>query len=200
MLKGNDGDDRKGSKVRTTNLILQNKNKMRWERRMISGIILEALCLMRSVHILCARTAALSRSKKHNMVAELCLLHTCDHGICWSMCALLERIRGIERALLEQHVRADQAKTALQALQHQQQQSATTAQQAQRRVAAAPAVVEMSWRPFKFQFVAHCGAIDSRLKDMLGVRDQGRRGDAQHPHGAHRPEDGRVCHEIRYQR
>ena len=26
---------------------------------------------------------------------------------------------------------------------------------------------ETSWRSFKFQFVAHCGAIDSRLKDLL---------------------------------
>ena len=101
---------------------------------------------------------------------------------------LLERIGGMERALLEQQARADQAATALQALQQQQQQSATTAQQAQRRAAAAQAagagasaVVdtrllsklmaldgrETSWRSFKFQFVAYCGAIDSRLKDLL---------------------------------
>ena len=26
---------------------------------------------------------------------------------------------------------------------------------------------ETSWRSFKFQFVAYCGAIDSRLKDLL---------------------------------
>ena len=76
----------------------------------------------------------------------------------------------------------------MQALQHQQQQSGTTAQQAQRRVAAAQAagvgasaVVdtrllgkplaldgrETSWRSFKFQFLAYCGAIDSHLKDLL---------------------------------
>ena len=92
------------------------------------------------------------------------------------MRALLERIGGMERALIEQQARADQATTALQALQalqQQQQQSATTAQQAQRRAAAAHAagagVVdtkllskpmafdgrETSWRMFKFQFVAH---------------------------------------------
>ena len=55
------------------------------------------------------------------------------------MRALLERIGGMERALIEQQARADQASTALQALQQQQQQSATTAQQAQRRAAAAQA-------------------------------------------------------------
>ena len=84
--------------------------------------------------------------------------------------ALLERIGGTERALIEQQARADQASTALQALQQQQQQSATTAQQAQRSAAAtqaagagASAVVdtrllskpmafggrETSWRSFK---------------------------------------------------
>ena len=89
---------------------------------------------------------------------------------------------------MEQQARADQPSTALQALQQQQQQSATTAQQAQRRAAAAQAagagasaVVdtrllskqmafdgrETSWRSFKFHFVAYCGAIDSRLKDLL---------------------------------
>ena len=94
----------------------------------------------------------------------------------------------MERALLEQQARADQAATALQALQQQQQQSATTAQQAQRRAAAAQAAGagasaavdtrllskpmafdgrETSWRSFKFHFVAYCGAIDSRLKDLL---------------------------------
>ena len=104
------------------------------------------------------------------------------------MRALLEHVGGMERALIEQQARADQASTALQALQQQQQQSATTAQQAQRRAAAvqaagagASAVVdtrllskptafdvrETSWRSFKFQFVAYCGAIDSRLKDLL---------------------------------
>ena len=104
------------------------------------------------------------------------------------MRALLERISGMERALLEQQARADQATTALQAMQHQQQQSATTGQQAQRRVPTAQAagvgasavvdtrllgkpvalgVRETSWRSFKFQFVACCGVIDSRLKDML---------------------------------
>ena len=104
------------------------------------------------------------------------------------MRALLERIGGMERALIEQQARADQASTALQALQQQQQQSATTAHQAQRRAAAAQAagagasaVVdtrllskpmafdgrETSWRSFKFQFVAYCGAIDSRLMDFL---------------------------------
>ena len=122
------------------------------------------------------------------------------------MRALLERIGGMERALLEQQARADQASTALQALQQQQQQSATTAQQAERRAAAAQAtgagasaVVdtrllskpmafdgrETSWRSFKFQFVAYCGAIDSRLHDLLVFgRDPGRRCDAEHPHGS----------------
>ena len=66
--------------------------------------------------------------------------------------------------------------------------AATTAQQDQRRAAAAQAAGvgasadvdtrllgkpvafderETSWRSFKFQFVAYCGAIDSRLKDLL---------------------------------
>ena len=69
-----------------------------------------------------------------------------------------------------------------------QQQSAPTAQDAQRRAAAAQTAGigasavgdtrllgkpvafdgrETSWRSFKFQFVAHCGAIDCRLKDLL---------------------------------
>ena len=55
------------------------------------------------------------------------------------MRVLLERIGGMESALIEQQARADQASTGLQALQQQQQQSATTAQQAQRRAAAAQA-------------------------------------------------------------
>ena len=97
---------------------------------------------------------------------------------------LLERTGGMERALLEQQAQADQAATALQALQQQQQQSATTAQQAQRRAAAAQAagagasaVVdtrllskpmafdgrETSWRTFKFQFVAYCGATFNNI-------------------------------------
>ena len=84
----------------------------------------------------------------------------------------------------------DQATAVLQPLQHQQQQSTTTAQQAQRRAAAAQAIGvgasavndsrhldkpvpfdgrETSRRPFKFQIVAFCGAIDSRLKDLLVV-------------------------------
>ena len=104
------------------------------------------------------------------------------------MRVLLERVGGMERALVEQQARADQAATTLQALQQQQQQTATTAHQAQWRAAAAQAagagastVVdtrllskpmafdgrETSWRSFKFQFVAYCGAIDSRLKDLL---------------------------------
>ena len=74
-------------------------------------------------------------------------------------------------------------------MQQQQQQPAASAQQAQRRAAAAQAVGngasvvvdtrllggkpvvfdvrETNWRSFKFQFVAYCGAIDSRLKDLL---------------------------------
>ena len=102
--------------------------------------------------------------------------------------ALMERIGGMERGLLELQARADQAATTLQALQQQQQQTASTANPDQRRAAAAQAagagdsaVVdtrllskpmafdgrETSWRSFNFQFVAHCGAIDSRLKDLL---------------------------------
>ena len=50
-----------------------------------------------------------------------------------------ERIGGMERAPIEQQARADQASTALQALQQQLHQSVTTAQQAQRRAAAAEA-------------------------------------------------------------
>ena len=54
---------------------------------------------------------------------------------------LLERNSGLERALLEQQARADQATAALQGMQ-------------------------ASWRSFQFQFVAYCGAVDSRLKDL----------------------------------
>ena len=89
--------------------------------------------LSRTDHILCTHCSPLKGQRKHNMVAEHC------SGSAEDMRALLERIGGMERALIEQQARADQASTALQALQHQQQQSATTAQQAQRRAAAAQA-------------------------------------------------------------
>ena len=90
------------------------------------------------------------------------------------MRVLLERLGGMERALLAQQARTDQATTGVRANQ-QQQQSAASARDAQRRVAAAhtagisaSAVVntrllckpvafdgrETSWRSLKFQFVA----------------------------------------------
>ena len=50
------------------------------------------------------------------------------------MSVLLERIGGMERALLDPQARAEQVTAAPQAM---QQQSAATAQRAQRRVAAA---------------------------------------------------------------
>ena len=96
----------------------------------------------------------------------------------------------MERALMEQQARVDQAKAALQALQQQELLSATTAQHAQRRAAAAQAAAigasgvvdtrllgkpvafdgrETSWRSFKFQLKAYRGAIDSRLKDLFVV-------------------------------
>ena len=53
------------------------------------------------------------------------------------MRALLERIAGMERALLEQQARAGHVTVALQAVQQGQQQSGASAQHAQRRAAAA---------------------------------------------------------------
>ena len=151
----------------------------------------------------CARTADLSRSKRrtaHGSGARFLIMASSEE-----MRVLLARIGGMERALVEQQAPADQAATTLQDLQQQQQQTATTAHQAQRRAAAAQAagagasaVVdtrllskpmafdgrETSWRSFKFQFVAYCGALDSRIKDLLVPgREQGRRCNAQHPHG-----------------
>ena len=35
------------------------------------------------------------------------------------------------------------------------------------RLLGKPVAFETSWRSFKFQFAAYCGAIDSRLKDLL---------------------------------
>ena len=144
---------------------------------------------MRSDHILCTHCSPLKGQRKHNMVAEPCSWFTSViMASAEDMRALLEPIGGMERARIEQQARADQASTALQALQQQQQQSATTAQQAQRRASAAQAagagastVVdtrllskpmafdgrETSWWSFKFQFVACCRAIDSRLTDLL---------------------------------
>ena len=68
------------------------------------------------------------------MVAELVRLTRVIMTSAADMRVQLERIGGMERALMELQGRADQATTALQALQ-QQQQPATTAQHARRRAA-----------------------------------------------------------------
>ena len=99
-----------------------------------------------------------------------CVVTACNNSE--DLAFLLETTDGLERALLEQQARADQS----------QQQTAAAAQQAQRWAEAAQGKVpQLSWtrrlwrpvafdgreRSFKFQFVAYCGAIDSRLKDLL---------------------------------
>ena len=115
------------------------------------------------------------------------------------MRVLLESIGGMDRVLMEQQARADQATAAVQALQ-QQQQSATSLKLAQRRAAAAQAagigasaVVdtrllgkpvafdgrERSWISLKFQFLAYRGWS---LEGSAGSgRKEGRGSDAQHP-------------------
>ena len=110
----------------------------------------------------------------------------------------------MERALLEQQVRADQATTALQALHQQHQQTTAAAQLAQRRAAAArtagisaSAVVDKAaeqiggvrWARDEMEIVQ----VPARsllwwyrqsLEGSAGAgRNQGRGRNAEHPHG-----------------
>ena len=73
----------------------------------------------------------------------------------------LERTGGMERALVEQKARADQASAALQGMQAQQQQTAAAAQQALRRAAAAQA-----------KGIGASAVVDTRLlgRQTCGVR------------------------------
>ena len=161
---------------------------------------------MRSVHILRHALQPHHGPRKHNVVAELVRCTRVIMASAEDMRVLLKRTGGMERALMEQQTRAGQPSAALQGKQAQQQQTAAPAQEAQRRAAAAqtagigasvvvdtrllgkPVALdgrETGWRSFKFQIVACCGAIDSRLKDLVGSgRNQRRGSDVQRPRGA----------------
>ena len=78
---------------------------------------------------------------------------------------LLERIGGMERALMERQVRADQATAVSNDCTACPASGRGSSSRGHRCVSCDGR--ETNWTSFKFQFVTYCEAIDRRLKDLL---------------------------------